>query len=262
MSETTIRAERKGAVLLVTLDGPTSRNAISRPQYDDLRAAVIDGVDGGARAIVLTGANGYFCSGGNISVLKDSASLPRGQVSGNTDSLNAMIRAVHDAPVPVICALEGGAAGAGASLALACDMIVAAEGASLVIAYVKIGLTPDGGATHFLRSALPRQMVMEMCLTGKPMPVDRLHAAGVVNAVVHEGQALAEAMVLAERLANGPAQAMATIKHEVNVAPLNGLADHMALEADGINRARYGAEAAEGLAAFLEKRKPVFPGPA
>lgn len=259
MSDTQIRVDRQGAVLVLTIDGARSRNSISRPQYDALRAAVIDGVDDGARAIVLTGANGYFSSGGNINALKDSAQRPRSEASGNTDALNAMIQAVVAAPVPVICALEGGAAGAGASLALACDMILAAEGASLVIAYVKVGLTPDGGATHFLRSALPRQMVMEMCLLGRPMSVERLEQAGVVNAVVAPGAALNEVLALAQRLANGPAAAMAMIKHEVNMAPTQGLAEHMALEAECINRARFGAEAAEGLGAFLGKRRPDFP---
>ncbi|MFW2589400.1 oxepin-CoA hydrolase, alternative type [Sagittula sp. SSi028] len=259
MTESSIDSQWNGPVLTLTINGPQSRNSISGPQFDALRATVIDAPLQGARAIVITGAAGYFCSGGNIHKLKESAARPRAQSAAGTDALNAMIRAVHDAPVPVICAMEGGAAGAGASLALACDMIVAAEGASLVIAYVKVGLSPDGGATHFLRSALPRQLAMEMCLLGRPMPVERLHQFGVVNEVVAKGAALAQATDLAARLARGPAQAIATIKHEVNTAPRNDLLTHLALEADGINRARYGAEAAEGLAAFLEKRKPDFP---
>ncbi|EBA07737.1 oxepin-CoA hydrolase, alternative type [Sagittula stellata] len=259
MTDTVLKTERKGAVLVLTLDGAKSRNSIGPELYTALREAVIDASDDPqVRAVVLTGANGYFCSGGNVAMLKASASRPRGQVSSNTDLLNALIRAVYDAPVPVVCALEGGAAGAGASLALACDMLVAAEGASLVIAYVKVGLTPDGGATHFLRGALPRQLVMEMCMTGRPMPVERLADFGLVNELAVPGNALTRAIDIAERLADGPAAALASIKHTVNMAEVNGLTAQMALEADGINRARYTEEAAEGLAAFLEKRRPVY----
>ena len=259
MTATVLHQAQDDGVLTLTIDGPKSRNSIGPELYDALREAVIDASDAPeVRAIVITGANGYFSSGGNINALKESAARPRGQVSANTDKLNAMIRAVHEAPLPVVCALEGGAAGAGASLAMACDMVFAAAGASLVIAYVKVGLTPDGGATHFLRSALPRQFAMEMCMTGKPMPVERLADFGIVNDVVPQGDALERAQDMARRLANGPSEALAVIKHEVNVAPRNDLTTHMALEADGINRARYSADAAEGLAAFLEKRKPVY----
>ena len=260
---TQLQAERDGAVLILSLDGPSSRNSISPPVYKAIQSAIITaGQDPDIRAIVLTGLHGFFSSGGNINNLKESAKSTLAEVSGNTDALNAMILSIRDCPTPVIAGVEGGAAGAGMSLALACDMIVASEGAKFVVAYVKVGLAPDGGVTHFLSEGLPRQLVTEMCLTGNPVAAERLHDLGVVNAVVEPGQAIAAATKMAARLANGPAQAMAVIKSEIAAAPHNDLATQLVLEAKGINTARFGTEAAEGLAAFLEKRKPDFAGKA
>ena len=258
---TQLREARDGAVLTLSLDGPHTRNSISPPIYKALQNAIISaGQDPAVRAIVLTGMHGFFSSGGNINNLKASAQSTLAEVSGNTDALNAMILAIRDCPTPVIAAVEGGAAGAGLSLALACDMIVAAEGAKFVVAYVKVGLAPDGGVTHFLSLGLPRQTVTEMCLTGNPVAAERLHVLGVVNAVVPEGEALAAAQKSAAKLAAGAVGAMAVIKSEITAARHNDLATQLTLEARGINRARFGAEAAEGLAAFLEKRRPDFTG--
>lgn len=260
---TEVVTERDGTVLTISLDGPKTRNSISPPVYKALQSAIIAaGEDPGVRAIVLTGRHGFFSSGGNIHNLKASAQSTMAEVTGNTDALNAMILSIRACPTPVIAAVEGGAAGAGLSLALACDMIVAAEAAKFVVAYVKIGLAPDGGVTHFLNASLPRQLVTEMCLTGNPVEADRLHVLGLVNAVAPVGEALATAQGMAAKLAAGAVGAMAIIKDEIGAAATNDLATHLAVEAGGINRARFGAEAAEGLSAFLEKRKPDFAGKA
>lgn len=259
MSETTLQRERKGTVLLLSLDGASTRNSISPPIYRQVQAALIDaGGDNTVRAIVLTGANGFFSSGGNIHALRASAQKTMAEVTANTDALNVMIKALRECPKPVVAAIEGGAAGAGASLALACDMIVAARDAKLVVAYVKVGLSPDGGVTHFLARSLPRQMVAEMCMLGTPVDAERLHALGVVNAVCEPGSALDEGLKLAGRLAAGPARSIASIKALIEAAPEAELSTHLDREAEGINRARFGSEAREGLAAFLEKRKADF----
>lgn len=259
MSETTLKQDRDGAVLILTLDGAATRNSISPPVYRQVQSAVIDAAnDPSVRAIVLTGANGFFSSGGNVQALKASAQKSMAEVTVNTDALNVMIKAVRDCPKPVVAAVEGGAAGAGASLALACDMIVAANDARFTVAYVKIGLTPDGGITHFLTQSLPRQLVAEMCMLGMPVGAERLHALGLVNTICEPGEAMAGALALAGRLAAGPAQAIAWIKALIESAPESELSTHLDREAQGINRARFGTEAREGLAAFLEKRKPDF----
>lgn len=257
---TEIRRElHEGGILVLTLDGPKTRNSIGRDQYETLRCAFVDaGRDAGVRAIVLTGAGGFFSSGGNVGALKEGRELPLSEVMRNTDVLGAMILAIRNCPRPVIGAVEGGAAGLGLSLALSCDMLVASVSAKFTAAYVKIGLTPDGGATHFLREALPRQLVSEMCMLGRPVAADRLQAAGVVNQLAEDGTALGAAFELARACAAGAPEAITTIKAEIEAAPGNGLAAQLDLEARGINHARYGDEAGEGLAAFVEKRPPNF----
>ncbi len=259
--ETEVRTERNGSVLILSLDGAKTRNSISPPVYKALQTEIINaGTDDSVRAIVLTGLYGFFCSGGNIANLRKSAESSLADVSRNTDALNSMILSIRHCPTPVIAAVEGGAAGAGASLALACDLIVAAEDAKFTVAYVKVGLAPDGGVTHFLSEGLPRQLVSEMCLTGRPVEATRLHDLGLVNSIAPTGGALEAATKLATSLAAGAVGAMAVIKAEIAAAPHNDLASQLVLEAKGINAARYGDEAAEGLAAFLEKRKPDFAG--
>ena len=137
-------------------------------------------------------------------------------------------------------------------------MIVAARPAKFTVAYVRIGLSPDGGVTHFLSDALPRPLVTEMCVLGRPVGAERLAQFGLVNEVVDEGAALAKAQELAAEIATGPAQVIAVIKAEIAAAAKNDFSTQLELEAQGINRARFGPEAREGLTAFLEKRKPDF----
>ena len=260
MSEASkVETRQDGAVLVITLNGPKSRNAIGPKVYLAVRNAVVDsGNAGDVRAIVLTGAGGFFSSGGNIDALKDSAKGPLSAVTSNTDRLNAMIRVIVNCPTPVIAAVEGGAAGAGVALAFSCDMVVAANDAKFTAAYVKVGLSPDGGLTYFLRAAMPRQLVNELCMLGRPITAERLAPYGIVNELTEPGQAQDAALALARKTAAGPVQAIRSIKHLVNIAEHNKLTTHLCEEADRINQARYGTEAAEGLQAFLEKRKPNF----
>ena len=256
---TDLRAQSQDGILTLTLDGPESRNSINPEVYRAIRDAVFDaGNDADIRAIIVTGAGGFFSSGGNINSLKHSAEGPLSSVNSNTDYLNAMVRAIVDCPTPVIAAVEGGAAGAGVALALSCDMIVAEADAKFTAAYVRVGLSPDGGVTHFLRAGMPRQLVNELCILGRPITAERLAQFGIVNEVAEAGQTLDRARALAGKVAAGPAHAIRSIKHLVNIAPNTELFSHLFAEADLINQARYGAEAAEGLSAFLEKRKPDF----
>lgn len=250
---------REGRLLIATLNDPATRNALSREVYDALRRAIeAAGADEGLGAIVITGAGGFFCSGGNVRGLRERSRAPAAERRASVERLHALILAMRHSPKPIIAAVEGGAAGAGASLAMACDLIVAARDAYFSIAYVRIGLTPDGGATHFLATALPRQLVSEMVFTGERVPVARLHGLGLVNRLAEPGRALAEARALGERLAAGPARAIAAAKRLIAEARLNPLETQLAREADAIVEALGGAEAAEGIAAFLEKRPADF----
>ncbi|MEM9107314.1 MAG: enoyl-CoA hydratase-related protein, partial [Pseudomonadota bacterium] len=148
---TQLHHEMKNNTLLLTLDGPKSRNSVSPPIYSALQEHLVRAADDPqVRAIVLYGANDFFCSGGDVNNLKRSSSQPMHEVTGNTDRLNTMIKWMRACPKPIIAAVEGGAAGVGVSLVLACDLIVASLSARFTVAYVRIGLTPDGGVTHFL----------------------------------------------------------------------------------------------------------------
>lgn len=253
--------ERRGRALVATNNDPATRNALSWDFYDGFRETVeAAGADEGIGAIVLTGAEGFFCSGGNVHGLKQRSQADFATRRSSVDKLHRMILAMRACPKPIIAAVEGGAAGAGASLAAACDMVIAAKDAYMSVAYIKIGLTPDGGATAFLGSALPRQLLSEMVFTGDRIPVERLYQCGLINRLTEPGGALDEAIALAERLANGPAQALGVAKRLIDSARLNDLKSQLDLEAEGIATALGGAEGQEGIDAFLAKRKPNFRG--
>jgi enoyl-CoA hydratase/carnithine racemase len=253
--------ERRGRVLIATINDPATRNALNWHIYDGLGEVFeAAAADAGIGAVVLTGAEGFFSSGGNLHGLKERSEADYATRRSSVDRLHRMILAMRNCPKPVIAAIEGGAAGAGASTACACDLIVAAKGAYLSVAYIKIGLTPDGGVTAFLGAAIPRQMLAEMVFTGDRIPVERLHQLSVVNRLTEPGQALDEALALAGRLGDGPAQALANGKRLIDQARLNELKAQLDLEAEGIATALGGAEGREGIAAFLEKRKPDFGG--
>jgi enoyl-CoA hydratase/carnithine racemase len=165
---------------------------------------------------------------------------------------------IREIQKPVIAAVEGTAAGAGFSLALACDLIVAAEDARFVMAYVKVGLSPDGGGTAFLTQAIPRQTAMEILLDGSVVTAVRLQQLGVVNRLCPPGQALAVALAWAERLAAGPGNAMARIKELANTAENTDLSSQLDRERERFVEGLFSAECEEGIAAFLGKRAPIF----
>lgn len=250
---------RDGAVLVLSNNNPAARNALSPAFYtavgNALRAAT---ADPGVGAVVLTGEGGHFCAGGDLRQLAKRRELPVEERRARLEGLHDLIRAVRDCPKPVIAAVEGAAAGAGLSLALACDLLVAANNAVFSVAYVKVGLTPDGGATAFLAEFVSRQVLTELCLTGERISGERLHALGAVNRLAEPGQALAQALALAARVAAGPEQAMARIKTLCRDAYANTLDEQLEREAQFMVQAQASEESREGIAAFLNKRQPDF----
>ena len=249
----------EGNVLLVVNNDPPTRNALGLDAFDGLAQAVAVAVDNAqVRAIVITGAGGFFCSGGDINGLRQRVGADDDKRREGIDKLHAMIRILQDCPKPVIAAIEGGAAGAGVSLALACDLIYAARDAYFSVAYVKIGLTPDGGATAFLSQAMPRQLVSELCMTGDRIGAARLHAFGLINHLTEPGEALDGAMAMAGRLAAGPTRAISRIKQLAHIGQSNALEQQLDCEAGHMSNSLNDAEAAEGTGAFLEKRAPDY----
>jgi enoyl-CoA hydratase/carnithine racemase len=174
------------------------------------------------------------------------------------DHLHQWIETIAAYPKPVIAAVEGAAAGAGFSLALACDLIVAASDARFVMSHAKLGLSPDGGATARLAGALSPARVKQIVWLAEPVTAATLHAHGLVAAVAEPGTALVGAVALAERLAALAPGALASVKELVAQAPDRPLVEQLAAERDHFLANLFAADGAEGLQAFLEKRAPRF----
>jgi len=250
-----IRIERRDAVMIVTNDFPETRNALNPDFYDGFTRTLAEAdADAGIGAIVLTGGGEFFCAGGDLNRLKMLGTLPEDERRSSIHRLHGMIRAMADCPKPIIAAVEGGAAGAGVSLAAACDLIVMAADAYFSVAYVKIGLSPDGGATALLAQALPRQLMTEMCLTGDRVPAGRLQAAGLVNRVVEHGSVLEQAVTWARELSAGPARSMARVKSLCRAAQENSLDAQLDMEEGLMIASQTDPESIEGIGAFLDKR--------
>lgn len=252
--------EHDAHVLTLTLSDPATRNTLSH----ELLAAGIEALaraetDVDTRCVVLRGAGAHFCAGGNLNgLLQRRRSGPPAQVR-MLEHLHQFALALSEFPKPVIAAVEGAAAGAGFSLALACDLIVAADDARFILSYARIGLSPDGGALWHLMQALPRARVQQLVWLGEPVTAQELHRCGLVAAVTDSGHAVAQAHALAERLATTCApNALASGKRLVRQARAHTLTEQLGAERDHFVENLFHENGAEGLNAFFEKRAPSF----
>ena len=252
-------SEQRGPTLLLTISDPASRNALAENVLlAGVGALVGASADARVRCVVLQGAGEHFCAGGNLKGLMERRRAgPPAQVR-MLEKLNQFVAALHAFPKPVLAAVEGAAAGAGFSVALACDMIVASEEARFVLSYAKVGLSPDGGSSWHLTHALPAALVKQMVWLAEPQSARRLHELGLVNAVTGKGQALAEALRLADQLAAMAPNAMASAKALIHAAGAQPLGAQLGQEAEHFIHNLFHANAEDGLKAFFEKRAPRF----
>ena len=255
----TSRPAESDATLVLTLSNPGARNAL----HPDMYAAGIEALDSAERdpslrAIVITGADQFFCAGGNLNRLLENRAKDPSMQAQSIDLLAQWIAALRASTKPVIAAVEGAAAGAGFSLALACDLLVAANDAKFVMSYARVGLTPDGGGSWFVAQALPRQLATEVLLEGKPIGAARLHELGVVNRLTKPGAARDNAIAWADELGKLSPNATARIKALLGAAVAQPLADHLVTERDNFVASLHHGDALEGITAFLEKRTPVY----
>jgi enoyl-CoA hydratase/carnithine racemase len=253
------RPPQSESTLVLTLSNPGARNAL----HPDMYAAGIVALetaerDTSIRAVVLTGADDFFCAGGNLNRLIENRAKGPSVQAESIDQLAQWILALRTSTKPVIAAVAGAAAGAGFSLALACDLIVAAEDAKFVMSYARVGLTPDGGGSWFLGRSLPRQLATEILLDAKPVSAARLHALGVVNRLVKPGQVRDAAISWADELGRGSPNAFARIKTLVAAAGEQSLPDHLSAERDHFVASLHHRDGLEGITAFLEKRPPRY----
>ncbi|MEH6389982.1 MULTISPECIES: enoyl-CoA hydratase-related protein [Pseudomonas] len=257
-----VLAERHGPTLVLTLNRPDKRNALETAMYIQMESHIDAALDNPDIAnIVLRGAGDFFCSGGDLRSLETRASLSLAEREALIQRLHDLVLKLKFCPKPVIAAIEGGAAGAGASLAFAADLIVAAQGSYISLAYVKAGLVPDGGGSVFLATGLPHQLAAEIALFGGRLSVERFAQAGVVNHIVAPGKALETALELGAQLAEG-ARASQTAILQLLDGPVREVFERqLEREKQLMAIALGGAEAAEGIAAFKAKRAPRFPRP-
>jgi enoyl-CoA hydratase/carnithine racemase len=255
----TLQVKREGHALVLTISNPSMRNALGPEMYPALLGGLQTAEnDASISSVILTGEGKFFCAGGNLNRLQGNRDQPRAIQEASIDQLHSMIEAVIHCPKPVIAAVEGAAAGAGYSLALACDLMVASRDAQFVMAYVKVGLSPDGGGSWQLLATLPKQLAMEQLLTGAPFSAPRLHAAGLVNLLSEPGAALADAKSLAARFDSLSPVAVAAAKKLAFGVKSRTLKEQMDLEKASFVDCLHGPQAGEAIAAFLEKRPAQF----
>ncbi|MGW3467185.1 enoyl-CoA hydratase-related protein [Saccharopolyspora sp. NPDC000995] len=249
-------------VRLLTLNRPESFNSFDVALKQALIAALREAAaDDSVRAVVITGAGKAFCAGQDlkehVALLNSGHPAPLNTVE---EHYNPIIRAVTSMPKPVIAAVNGTAAGAGASLAYACDLRVAATNAKFLMAFANVGLSTDSGASWTLPRLIGYGRAMEMLLLAEPVAAEDALRIGMVNRVVDAGEAVAAATELATRMAAGPTSAYARIKEAMLAAAAEGLAEALAVEAGAQAEAGATADHREAVAAFVEKRTPRFTG--
>ena len=245
--------------MVLTLSNPESRNALSTEMYAaGIEALSVAEGSRDVRSVVITGEGKVFSAGGNLQRLQANRQRPPEVQAQSVEGLHSWIESIRTFPKPVIAAVEGAAAGAGFSLALACDLIVAAEDAVFVMAYSNVALSPDGGASWTLSQALPRQLVSELLLAGERVAARRLHELGVVNRLTPSGSALDEALALAEKLNAKAPNALGSIKELINEAAGATLNQQLANERDHLVRNLHHPNGGIGIAAFLAKKSPEY----
>ncbi|MPW19972.1 enoyl-CoA hydratase [Paraburkholderia sp. CNPSo 3157] len=253
------RPAESESTLVLTLSNPGARNAM----HPDMYAAGIEAMDTAERdpsigAVVIAGADQFFCAGGNLNRLLENRAKDPSVQAQSIDLLGEWIAALQASSKPVIAAVEGAAAGAGFSLALACDLIVAADDAKFVMSYARVGLTPDGGGSWFLARALPRQIATEVLIEGKPIGAARLHELGVVNRLAKPGAVRDAAIAWADDLGKVSPNAKSRIKGLIAAAGMQSLPDHLVAERDSFVASLHHRDGLEGITAFLEKRAPHY----
>ncbi|MEO1048412.1 MAG: enoyl-CoA hydratase-related protein [Pseudomonadota bacterium] len=260
MSYEHIRVDTDGPLTTITLNKPDRLNAMAPQMADEIGQVFYD--LGDTRAVLITGEGKGFCSGADLSARGDGSAL--GSKGGSHQALsqhyNPAISQILRAEVPVICAVNGPAAGVGCSLALAADFTIAAESSYFLQAFVNIGLVPDGASTWLIARAIGRARATRMMMLGEKIGGKQAEEWGLVYKCVADELLMDEARALAEKLANGPTVAIKTMKRNISIALDGNVTEVMLAEAEGQRVAGATADAMEGGMAFLQKRKAEFKG--
>ncbi len=248
-----------GQTMVLTISNHEHRNALGPEIYAaGVEALNVAESSPEVRSVVITGEGSHFCAGGNLQRLQANRQQPPEVQAASIESQHNWIETIRAFPKPVIAAVEGSCAGAGFSLSLACDMVVAAQNSVFVMAYSSVALSPDGGATWSLMRALPRATALQLLMCGDRIDAQRLQTMGVINTVSQPGEALTDALLLAARLNARAPNALASIKELGNEALGASLHAQLAAERDHFVRNLHHTNGGEGIAAFLDKRTPLY----
>lgn len=261
MTSAPVRWERRGAVGLVTLDRPERYNAWNSDLVDELlRVLSEEAADDDVRAVCLTGSGRGFCAGADLRDVAVKVDSHGADLSLGLELGGAVVQTLRELPKPVVAAVNGPAAGAGVSLALACDLVLAARSAVFSLAFANVGLTLDCGASAFLPAAVGRARAFELALLGDAISAEQALAWGLVNAVYDDERLPTEAQALTDRLAGGPTQSYAATKSLLNATLYGVLADAIGHENRLQARLGHTADFQEGVAAFAARRPARFSG--
>ena len=248
-------------VLRVTLNRPEKLNAFNPALHEGLAAAMARAEsESEVRCVLITGAGRGFCAGADLTQRDLKSSAPVDLGAGLDAWYNPLVRRMRALPKPIVCAVNGVAAGAGANFALACDIVFAARSASFIQAFIKIGLVPDCGGTYFLPRLAGMQRAMALAMTGDRLSAEDAERWGVIWKCVDDSELKNESEKMAQSLANGPTRSIGLVKKALYDSERNSLAAQLDLERDLQREVGRGNDYREGVTAFLEKRKPVFKG--
>ncbi|MGB7205766.1 MAG: 2-(1,2-epoxy-1,2-dihydrophenyl)acetyl-CoA isomerase PaaG [Anderseniella sp.] len=260
MAYSDIIFELNDKVAIVTLNRPDKLNSTTRNMHAELRSAFdqIEKSGSGVRAVLLTGAGRAFCAGQDLSDLNMDGPDEIHEILEK--DFNPLVARIRNLPMPVVCAVNGIAAGAGANLALACDIVLAARSAKFIQAFAKIGLIPDAGGTWTLSRQVGEARAKGLAMLAEPLGAEKALEWGLIWQVCDDESLMSEASALAIRLSTEPTKAFSLIKQAINASSSHGFEAHLAVEARLQVEASASHDYQEGVNAFLEKRKPVFKG--
>lgn len=244
----------------ITLDRPDKLNSFNAAMHAELRDALERTRAGGVRALLVTGAGRAFCAGQDLSERKFEPGIAPDLGLSLELNYNPLVKTLRSLEMPVVCAVNGVAAGAGANFALACDIVLAARSASFVQAFCKLGLVPDCGGSYFLPRLVGSARALGLALTGEPLSAERAEQWGLIWKCLDDAELLPEAERLVRHFATAPTHGLALAKRALNASIGNSLVAQLALERDLQKEAGRGDDYREGVMAFREKRSPRFTG--